>query len=86
LYTYRRLILVAFIFGGALLGFCLARAMFFSPSRSKKETTSGMRLVLLSDHAYLNVSLGEYFWFDRPFYNVNYLIHIYLTLSQLVSY
>jgi len=53
----------ALTFGGALLGFCLARAMTMNPRIAKKEAAA-----------------GEFFWFDKPFFKINYFIHTYFTL------
>jgi len=56
-------LLLFFIFGGGLLGFCLARSMMLNPKLIEEQTVP-----------------GEFFWFGRKMYKVNYYIHLYLTI------
>ncbi|KAK6992076.1 hypothetical protein R3P38DRAFT_3088916 [Favolaschia claudopus] len=53
-----------FVWGGALVGFCLARSVTMNP----KPSLIAAQLVP-----------GEWFWFKQPLYKVNLFIHIYLT-------
>ncbi|KAL0575729.1 hypothetical protein V5O48_006242 [Marasmius crinis-equi] len=57
-------LLYAFIFGGALFGFCLARSLLMDAGPKMRENTVA----------------GEFFWFDMPLYKYNYIIHIYLSI------
>ncbi|KAL0566325.1 hypothetical protein V5O48_015689 [Marasmius crinis-equi] len=57
-------LLYAFIFGGALFGYCLARSLLMDAGPKMRENTVA----------------GEFFWFDMPLYKYNYIIHIYLSI------
>jgi len=57
-------LLHCFVWGGALVGFSLARSVTMSPSQ-------------LADGQLIP---GEWFWFKAPIYKINLLIHIYLTI------
>ncbi|KAJ7641353.1 hypothetical protein FB45DRAFT_737652 [Roridomyces roridus] len=53
-----------FIWGGALVGFCLARSVTMNPHPARIASL---------------LVPGEWFWFQRPLYKYNLFIHIYLT-------
>ncbi|KAJ7730867.1 hypothetical protein DFH07DRAFT_158788 [Mycena maculata] len=53
-----------FVWGGALVGYCLARSVTMNPHPAR------ISIVLAP---------GEWFWFQLPLYKYNLFIHIYLT-------
>ncbi|KAJ7916560.1 hypothetical protein B0H13DRAFT_1997740 [Mycena leptocephala] len=57
-------LLNCFVWGGALVGFCLARSVTMNPNPSKIAA---------------QLIPGEWFWFQQPMYKINLFIHIYLT-------
>ncbi|KAF7361274.1 hypothetical protein MSAN_01159800 [Mycena sanguinolenta] len=57
-------LLNGFVWGGALVGFCLARSVTMNPTPAKISA---------------QLVPGEWFWFQEPMYKYNLFIHIYLT-------
>ncbi|KAJ6510422.1 hypothetical protein C8R45DRAFT_964053 [Mycena sanguinolenta] len=57
-------LLNCFVWGGALVGFCLARSVTMNPTPAKIAA---------------QLIPGEWFWFQEPMYKINLFIHIYLT-------
>ncbi|KAJ6589089.1 hypothetical protein B0H19DRAFT_230385 [Mycena capillaripes] len=57
-------LLNCFVWGGALVGFCLARSVTMNPNPTKIA---------------VQLIPGEWFWFRQPMYKINLFIHIYLT-------
>jgi len=75
-----------FVCGGALLGFCLARA-FLMDGRIRREQTPPGRLLYfrLTKHR-LKYPQGDFRWFDLAPYRVSYIFHIFTTISMAWHY
>jgi hypothetical protein len=72
-------------FGGALVGFCLARTMMMKPSNVRTMTVSGQYIfasLFGSKVPWLCYFPGEWFWYQQGMYKPSIFIHIYTSISE----
>lgn len=77
--------MVVIVFGGGLIGFCLARSMMMSPANVRDLTISGMwrsQFVWPGNGTHRMIHKGEWFWYRQSFYKPCIFIHVYLSISS----
>lgn len=74
-----------FIFGGALLGYCLFHAPMMNMKTMERLTVPGGLVLGLAFHVTYSTTeyLGEWFWLSKNGFKVAYPMHVYLSISKI---